>query len=68
MDAYTRIDTFSQGKLSEIPLEMSSRNMGKNDLWVAATTLVTNATLITTDGDFDHLNPKIIPVRKYAVK
>lgn len=47
---------------------MSSRNMGKNDLWVAATTLVTNATLITTDGDFDHLNPKIIPVRKYAVK
>lgn len=35
---------------------MTSRNMGKNDLWIAATASVTNATLITTDKDFYHLN------------
>lgn len=29
--------------------------MGKNDLWIAATASVTGATLLTTDGDFDHL-------------
>lgn len=32
-------------------------NMGKNDLWIAATTRAANATLITTDTDFDHLYP-----------
>jgi len=31
--------------------------MGKNDVWIAATTRVTKATLLTTDGDFDHLHP-----------
>ncbi len=30
--------------------------MGKNDLWIAATAYVTGASLMTTDGDFDHLN------------
>ena len=30
--------------------------MGKNDLWIAATVSVTNATLVTTDKDFNHLD------------
>jgi predicted nucleic acid-binding protein len=30
--------------------------MGKNDIWIAATTSAIFATLITTDGDFEHLN------------
>jgi tRNA(fMet)-specific endonuclease VapC len=57
VDAYAEIDAFSNGKLSENPLPkgMSARNMGKNDLWIAATTHVLEATLITTDGDFTHL-------------
>jgi len=29
--------------------------MSKNDLWIAATASVLNATLITTDKDFSHL-------------
>ena len=29
--------------------------MGKNDLWIAATTMVAAGVLLTTDGDFDHL-------------
>jgi len=56
IDAYVKIDTFSQGKSKEMPLNISSRNMGKNDLWIAATTLLTNSKFITTDNDFKHLN------------
>jgi predicted nucleic acid-binding protein len=36
--------------------------MGKNDIWIAATASVLNATLITTDNDFDHLNGVFLPV------
>ena len=36
---YAQIDAYSQGKLKSSPLPsgMSARNMGKNDLWIAAT-------------------------------
>jgi len=36
------------------------RTMGNNDLWIAATALVTDAVLLTTDKDFDHLYPSQI--------
>jgi len=49
--AYAEIDTFSQ----QNPTGLSARNMGKNDLWIAATAKVLRATLVTTDKDFDHL-------------
>jgi tRNA(fMet)-specific endonuclease VapC len=39
--------------------------MGKNDLWIASTANVTNATLLTIDSDFDHLDGKYISVKKY---
>ena len=65
MEAYAKIDAFSQGRLPEQPLEMSARNMGKNDLWIAATACVANAALVTTDGDFDHLHDKLITVYKF---
>jgi len=56
--AYSEIDNYSQGKsLShEYPKGFTSKNMGKNDLWIAATAKVTNATILTNDNDFDHLN------------
>jgi len=57
---YGEIDAFSQGKLKNIPLGNSSRNMGKNDLWIAATTYITNSKLITSDKDFRHLNVKYL--------
>lgn len=55
---YAEIDAFSQGKdLSRsIPTGFTSRNMGKNDIWIAATSSILNATLLTTDRGFDHLN------------
>ena len=44
--AYAPIDVFSHSQ---------GIDMGKNDLWIAATASVTGATLLTTDKDFDHL-------------
>lgn len=55
IEKYAEIDAFSQGKLVSKPLKSSSRNMGKNDLWIAATASVLSATLLTLDHDFDHL-------------
>ncbi len=42
-----------------------ARPMGKNDLWIAAAAKVTKATLLTGDGDFDHLHNTQITVEKY---
>jgi len=53
---YAEIDSFSQGNHPSIASSFSSRNMGKNDLWIAATASVLEATLLTADSDFDHLN------------
>lgn len=64
IEKYAAIDAFSQGKLKEKPLGMSSRNMGKNDLWIAATASVTNSTLLTIDNDFDHLDGHFIKLKK----
>lgn len=47
LDAYVEIDFYSHG---------AGRDMGKNDLWIAATAYATGAALITTDRDFDHLH------------
>ncbi len=56
IERYALIDSFSQGRLATIPLIGSARNMGKNDIWIAATASVLGATLLTTDKDFDHLH------------
>jgi hypothetical protein len=61
---HAEIDAFSQGKLPGKRLEMSARNMGKNDLWIAATAVVLDATLITTDHDFDHLAKNFVRLAK----
>jgi len=34
-----------------------ARTIGQNDLWIAAAAKATGATLLTTDRDFDHLDP-----------
>ena len=62
INRYAEIDAFSQGKLKGHPLTGSARNMGKNDLWIAVTASVLDATLLTTDKDFDHLNNEFLKV------
>jgi len=55
--AYAIIDAYSQSKhpTFSLPQGMTARNMGKNDVWIAATAYILRATLVTTDKDFDHL-------------
>ena len=50
---YAEIDAYSQCKnpTRPNPPGMTSKNMGKNDIWIAATGSVLNATLLTTDHD-----------------
>ncbi|MFO0930511.1 MAG: PIN domain-containing protein [Gemmataceae bacterium] len=45
--AYAEIDAAS---------DAAGRPMGKNDVWIAATARVIDATVLTTDRDFDHLH------------
>ena len=56
IDLYAEIDAFSQKKHPTRTSTTSPRNMGKNDLWIAATTAVLGAKLVTVDRDFDHLD------------
>lgn len=62
---YAEIDAFSQGRLGGKPLKMSARNMGKNDVWIAATASVLNAALLTTDNDYDHLDEEFLSLVKF---
>lgn len=68
LESYVNIDGFSQGKIAAPNgqlLNNTSRNMGKNDLWIAATAHALNATLLTTDNDFDHLHNIFFEVKKF---
>ncbi|MEM8524718.1 MAG: hypothetical protein AAGG68_08740 [Bacteroidota bacterium] len=38
----------------------TSRNMGKNDMWIAATASIAEAKFFTTDKDFHHLDRTFI--------
>jgi tRNA(fMet)-specific endonuclease VapC len=44
--AYAQLDDASRKQ---------GRTMGKNDVWIAAVTMVQKGVLLTTDQDFDHL-------------
>ena len=63
LERYAEIDAFSQGKLTGIKSEFSSRNMGKNDLWIAATASILQAQFLTTDKDFEHLADKYLKLQ-----
>jgi len=52
IDAYVELDLVSQSHPD------GARNMGKNDLWIAACAKAAGATLLTTDNDFSHLIPE----------
>ena len=70
LDYYEEIDAYSQGRHRTLTSDFTAINMGKNDLWIAATVAVFDLTLVTTDGDFDHLDGVFlklirIPLKKY---
>lgn len=64
---YADIDAFSQGLLPGFSLSQTARNMGKNDLWIAATASISDAVLLTTDHDFDHLKGMFINLEKFTL-
>lgn len=67
IDSYKFIDAYSKCKVPDNNgnyKEGSHVKMGKNDIWIAATTKVLNATLITVDNDFDHLSNVVISIKK----
>ena len=68
LNRYAEIDAFSQGRLDGKTSNFTARNMGKNDLWIAATASVLDATLLTTDSDFNHLHNEFLQVAKIDLK
>jgi predicted nucleic acid-binding protein len=66
IEKYVEIDVFSLGRDNTRKLLTSSRRMGKNDLWIAATAYITHSTLVTSDNDFDHLNGIFFDIAKFS--
>jgi tRNA(fMet)-specific endonuclease VapC len=67
-DTYAEIDAFSQHRnpsYTNYPFN-TPRNMGKNDLWIAATAALLGLKLVTTDADFNHLHQIFMEV--YHIK
>jgi tRNA(fMet)-specific endonuclease VapC len=64
-NTYAEIDAYSQRRnprISDYPFS-TPRNMGKNDLWIAATAALLGLKLVTTDTDFNHLHQVFIDVQ-----
>jgi predicted nucleic acid-binding protein len=51
LESYALMDSY---------LERQGQSLGKNDLWIAATTQASGARLLTTDRDFDRLHPTFL--------
>ncbi|MCE2895536.1 MAG: PIN domain-containing protein [Flammeovirgaceae bacterium] len=66
LPTYIGIDAYSQcshPEYQKYPFA-KPRNMGKNDLWIAATASLLNLQLVTTDKDFDHLETSFLSLRR----
>lgn len=64
VEKYIQIDLYSQNKQKSLrlPKKYSARNMGKNDIWIAATAANYQFILLTTDKDFSHLDGVFLDV------
>lgn len=68
LESYVSIDCYSKRKEKGPDgnlLPKGAISMKKNDLWIAATAHALNATLLTTDNDFDHLHNIYFEVKKF---
>jgi predicted nucleic acid-binding protein len=63
LDKYEQIDAYSQCRHKSIKSDFTAINMGKNDLWIAATASAFDITLVTTDNDFNHLDGVFIKLK-----
>lgn len=67
MNAYATIWNYSKNTLPGNKLGHSI-GIGQNDVWIAALARAAKAELVTTDGDFSHLNDKWITVHTFKTK
>lgn len=67
-ETYMQIDSFSQRKHPDFQTYSftTPRNMGKNDVWIAATASLLEMKLITSDMDFNHLANHFITLQYYT--
>jgi tRNA(fMet)-specific endonuclease VapC len=56
VEAYVRVEEACRNA------PLNPRTMGQNDMWIAATALLCDLPIITTDDDFNHLNGRLITV------
>ena len=65
LHAYARIDAWTHGKSvrapNNAPPPKPAFPMKQNDLWIAASTHASGAILVSTDGDFSHLDSIWLP-------
>jgi len=66
LEAFATLHNYSKNLHPTLKLGRSV-GIGQNDLWIAATTWVAKADLITTDSDFDPLHSRFLNVIKYMV-
>ncbi len=59
VEAYRRIEE------ANAAIPMGHQNMGKNDVWIATTAMVTGLPVLTTDKDFNHLNGNLLDVHYF---
>jgi tRNA(fMet)-specific endonuclease VapC len=62
IDGQPIIDAYVRVAAADRAYPAGSRNMGKNDIWIAATALQTGLPLLTTDKDFLFLHKGLIQV------
>jgi tRNA(fMet)-specific endonuclease VapC len=60
------IDAYVELELVSLSRPGGARNMGKNDVWIAACARAAEVTLLTTDEDFGHLRPDHLDVEIVA--
>jgi tRNA(fMet)-specific endonuclease VapC len=63
---YAEIDAYSQRlnpNFESYPFD-TSRNMGKNNIWITSLAAMLGLKLVSTDADFDHLYDVFFEVRK----
>lgn len=62
IDNYIKIEQYNRNIHPTKKRKGSHIKMGKNDVWIAATTMATNSKLITSDRDFEHLHEEFFDV------
>lgn len=62
IDGEALLDAYVQIAHADMTWHEGPRNMGKNDIWIAATAASSGLPLLTTDKDFVFLNGNLIQV------